>query len=145
MNEQSFYFQVLGNLMHAIVYTILDYAFNVGSLAQCLVELGKMHWQIAKCTLRYPKATTFVGIKYQQFVMNDIIYGCFDVAWARDKDTCLLSYSSIIKPIKKFHKYLTNFTQASNMVVFSVMWTTLYFVLFHVLDLMCFTPSITNS
>jgi hypothetical protein len=31
------------------------------------------------------------------------------------------------------------------MVVFSVMWTTLYFVLFHVLDLMCFTPSITNS
>jgi hypothetical protein len=53
--------------------------------------------------------------------MNDIIYGCFDVAWARDKDTCLLSYSSIIKPIKKFHKYLTNFTQASNMVVFSVM------------------------
>jgi hypothetical protein len=38
------YFQVLGNLMHAIVYTILDYAFTMGSLAQCLAKLGKMHW-----------------------------------------------------------------------------------------------------
>lgn len=74
------YFQVLGNFMHAIVYTILDYAFIVRSLAQCLAKLGKMHWQVAKCTLRYPKATTFVGIKYQQFVINDIIYGCSNVA-----------------------------------------------------------------
>jgi len=59
------YFQVLGNLMHAIVYTILEYAFTMGSLAQCLAKLGKMHWWAGKCILRYPKATTFVGIKYQ--------------------------------------------------------------------------------
>jgi hypothetical protein len=32
-----------------------------------------MHFKI-------PQSHSFVGIKYQQFAISDIMYGCFDVA-----------------------------------------------------------------
>jgi hypothetical protein len=48
------------------------------SLALYLVNLGKVHWQVAKHTPRYLKSITSLGIKYQQSITSD---------WVGDKNT----------------------------------------------------------
>jgi len=37
------YSQVVGNLMHVIIYTRLDRSYSIGRLAQFLNDLGKIH------------------------------------------------------------------------------------------------------
>ncbi len=37
------YSQVVGNLMHVIIYTRLDWSYSIGCLAQFLSDLGEIH------------------------------------------------------------------------------------------------------
>ncbi len=73
------YSQVVRNLMHAIINSRLDCAFNISSLAQYMSNPSISHWQGIKRVLRYIKGTINMGIQYQCHGDGHILHGFADV------------------------------------------------------------------
>jgi hypothetical protein len=64
------YSQVVGNLMHGIIYTWIDQSHSIGCLAQFLSDPRKLHWKIIKFVFQYINSTLHKCIKYQKCESN---------------------------------------------------------------------------
>ena len=51
------YASTVGSLMYAMIATRSDIAFVVGVVSRYMANLGKRHWEVAKCIMRYMKGT----------------------------------------------------------------------------------------
>ncbi len=72
------YSQVVGNLMHVIIYTRLDQSYSKWS--------WKNYWKVVKCVFQHINSTLHKCIKYQNCESNGTLIGYLDVDYGGDID-----------------------------------------------------------
>jgi hypothetical protein len=78
------YWQLVGNLMHVIIYTRLDRSYLIGCLAQFLSDHGEIHWKVVKCVFQHINSTLHKCIKYQNCESNGTLIGYLNVDYGGD-------------------------------------------------------------
>jgi hypothetical protein len=83
------YLTVIGSLMYAMLGTRPDLAFTVGVLSRFSAAPTVAHWEAAKRTLRYLKATKDLELVYDgsDVSLDMDFHGYSDADWSGDPDT----------------------------------------------------------
>jgi hypothetical protein len=78
------YSSSIGNLMYAMVCTILDITHAVGVVSRYMYNLGKEHWEAVKWILKYLRGTTTHALCFGG--SDTFLQGYVDLDMAGDKD-----------------------------------------------------------
>ena len=87
--RQVLYTSVVGSLMYAMMGTRPDLAYTVGVLRRYSANPKQCHWEAAKRTLRYLKATVGMVLQFDgsDVGMDMSFHGYSDTDWSGDPDT----------------------------------------------------------
>nr|GEZ29034.1 retrovirus-related Pol polyprotein from transposon TNT 1-94 [Tanacetum cinerariifolium] len=90
------YSSAVGSLMYAMVYTRPDLAHAISVVSRYMHNPGKMHWEAAKCIIRYLKGTSNIGLSFEKSRASpNRVVGYVDSDYAVDLDARKSLFSHI--------------------------------------------------
>jgi hypothetical protein len=97
--HEVLYTSVVGSLMYAMLGTRPDLAYTVGVLGRYSANPKRCHWEAAKRTLRYLKATADMILQFDgsDVGMDMSFHGYSDADWSGDAERYPVSFSSTIE------------------------------------------------